>query len=162
MPDEIKTALRMMPYGFYSITSRHGQDVNAMVANWVVQVSFEPRMVALGLAKDAYSYGLIEKGGVFAVNIFRSEDQEAIKPFTKGRGKKPDKMETANYTLSPEIECPVLESAAAYLEFEVVDIFETGGDHNIVLGKAVGAGVKKPGGVEETLTLPDLGWSYAG
>ena len=47
--DSIKDALNLMPYGFYSITSRNGDDVNIMVANWVSQVSFEPRLVAIGL-----------------------------------------------------------------------------------------------------------------
>jgi hypothetical protein len=38
MSDEaIKDALNRMPYGFYSITSRSGDDVNAMVANWVIR-----------------------------------------------------------------------------------------------------------------------------
>ena len=54
--DSIKDALRMMPYGFYSITSRHGDEVNAMVANWVTQVAFEPRMVAIGL-QNANRFG---------------------------------------------------------------------------------------------------------
>jgi flavin reductase (DIM6/NTAB) family NADH-FMN oxidoreductase RutF len=35
-PDPIKDALHMMPYGFYSITSRNSDEVNAMVANWVM------------------------------------------------------------------------------------------------------------------------------
>jgi flavin reductase (DIM6/NTAB) family NADH-FMN oxidoreductase RutF len=45
--DKMKDALRMMPYGFYAITSKSGDDVNGMVANWVTQVSFEPRLLAL-------------------------------------------------------------------------------------------------------------------
>lgn len=160
--DQIKEALRMMPYGFYSITSRADAEVNAMVANWVTQVSFEPRMIAMGIQKTCYSHGLIEKGGVFTVNLFRTEDQEAIKPFTKGRAKNPDKMKDASYTSSPETGCPVLEGSAAYVECRVVKIFDTGGDHSIIVGEVVGGAVTKPGEVGETLSLPDLGWSYAG
>ena len=83
--DSIKDALRMLPYGFYSITSRSGDEVNAMVANWVVQVSFEPRLVALALQKSSYTHGLVEQGGVFAINIFRKEDQEILMPLCKSR-----------------------------------------------------------------------------
>ena len=50
--DSIKDALRLVPYGFYAITSRNGDDMNAMVANWVSQVSFDPRLVAVGLQKS--------------------------------------------------------------------------------------------------------------
>ncbi len=160
--DVIKQVLRMMPYGFYSVTSQSGSDINAMVSNWLVQVSFEPRLVALALAKDAYTHGLISQGRVFAVNLFRKEDQEAIKPFSKGRAKKPDKMDSATYTPGPVTGCPILEGAAAYLECHVTQIVDIGGDHNLVIGEVIGAGVVKPSEVADILTLPDLGWSYAG
>ena len=160
--DAAKEALRRMAYGFYGITSRADDDVNAMVANWVMQVSFEPRMIAVGLQKTSHTYGLIGRGRVFAINVFDKDSAEALKPFTKGRSKNPDKMAEAEFTGAPVTGCPVLKAAAAYIECEVVDIFETGGDHNIVLGKVVGAGIAKPGDVNDTLTLADLGWSYAG
>jgi flavin reductase (DIM6/NTAB) family NADH-FMN oxidoreductase RutF len=160
--DLIKEALRMMPYGFYGITSKDEEDVNAMVANWVTQVSFEPRQLALGLQKTCYTHVLIEKGGVFAVNLFRKEDEGAIKPFTKSRAKDPEKMSNAVYEVTPETGCPILTGSAAYLECRVVRIVDTGGDHDIIVGEVVGAGVSKPGEVSEMLSLPHLGWSYAG
>lgn len=160
--DPIKDALHRMPYGFYSITSRHGDDVNAMVANWVIQTSFAPRLMALGLAKKAYSHGVISAGRVFAVNIFNKEDQEAMTPFSKARAKRPDKMENAPYTPGPETGCPILEGAAAYVECKVVQILDIGGDHDIVIGEVVGGGINKPGEAADTLTLPHVGWSYAG
>lgn len=160
--DPIKDALNMIPYGFYSITSRKGDEVNAMVANWLTQASFEPRMVALGLAKSSYSHELIETGGVFAVNIFNKADQEAIKPFSKSRNKNPEKMTEAHYSEGPETGAPILDDAAAYLECKVVKIIDVGGDHDVVVGEVIGAGVNKPGKAADTLTLVDIGWSYAG
>ena len=160
--DAIKTALRMMPYGFYSITSRNGDEANAMVANWLTQVSFEPRLVALGLQKTAYSHGLISEGGVFAVNLFNKADEEAIKPFSKSRAKNPDKMQDAQYSDGPQTGSPILDGAAAYLEVKVLQIVDVGGDHDIVVGEVVGAGVNKSGEAADTLTLPHIGWSYAG
>jgi flavin reductase (DIM6/NTAB) family NADH-FMN oxidoreductase RutF len=160
--DPSKDALNRMPYGFYAITTRSGEDVNAMVANWVTQASFTPRMIAMGIQKTCYSHGLMESGKVFAVNIFHKEDVEVIKPFTKGRSKNPDKMVDAKYEPAPETGCPVLEGAAAYVECKVVQIVDVGGDHDLVMGEVVGAGVLKDGEVGDSLTLPDLGWSYAG
>ncbi len=160
--DPIKNALQMMPYGFYSITSRHGEDTNAMVANWISQVSFEPRLMAIGLQKTSYSHGLIEKGRVFVINLFRLEDKEAMISFTKGRSKNPDKMREATFTAAPVTGCPVLEGAAAYIEFKLVDIVDIGGDHDIVIGEAVGASVLKPTDTADMITLPGIGWSYAG
>lgn len=160
--DPIKDALKRLPYGFYSITSRDGDEVNAMVANWVMQASFTPRIIALGLAKNAYSHGLISKGRAFAVNIFNKADQEAMMPFSKSREKRPDKMDNATYTAAPVTGCPVLEGASAYVECEVTAIIDTGGDHNLVIAEVVGGDILQPGGVTDTLTLPHLGWSYAG
>lgn len=160
--DPIKDALHRMPYGFYSITSRQGDEVNAMVANWVMQAAFSPRLVALGLQKKAYSHQVIEAGGVFAINIFNKADQEAMMPFTKGRAKNPEKMADADYTAAPETGCPVLQGAAAYVECRVVEIVDVGADHDIVIGEVVGGAVLKEGGVDDTLTLPHVGWSYAG
>jgi flavin reductase (DIM6/NTAB) family NADH-FMN oxidoreductase RutF len=160
--EQIKEALKRMPYGFYSITSRNGDEVNAMVANWVMQASFTPRLVAIGLQKKAYSHDVIEAGGVFAINLFNSEDQEAMMPFTKGREKNPDKMADATYTPGPITGCPVLEGAAAYIECRVQRMIDVGGDHDILVGEVVGGGVLKDGEVTDTLTLPHVGWSYAG
>ncbi len=160
--DEIKTALKMMPYGFYAITARSGEDVNAMSANWLTQASFEPRLLTLALQKTSYTHGLIETGRVFAVNIFRAEDEALIKPFTKSRSKNPEKMTEARFHPAPGTGCPVLEGAAAVIECRVKQILDTGGDHDLVVGEVVGAQVLKPGEVDDSLTLMDIGWSYAG
>ena len=160
--DPIKDALNRIPYGFYSLTSCSEDDVNAMVFNWFMQTSFTPRLVAVGLSKTAYTHDLISKSGVFAVNIFDMEDQDTLTQFTKPRAKAPDKMEDAYYSPGPQTGCPIFDEAAAFLECKVVQIVDVGGDHDILVGEVINAEVLKPGEVEDTLTLPDLGWSYAG
>ncbi len=159
---EISDALNMIPYGFYALTSRDGSDRNVMVLNWFSQVSFEPQHVAIGLQNSSYTYGLIEKSKKFVVNIFNKEDSEVIKAFTKSREKNPDKFNRANFSDGPVTGRPVLDEAAGYLECEVVEMVDTGSGHSVVIGKVVGAGVRKPGKVEDTLTLVDIGWSYSG
>ena len=163
MPEEqIKNVLRRMPYGFYSLTTRHENDVNAMVINWVTQASFEPHLMAIGLQKSSFSHNLVMNGRVFTINLFNKSDVEKIKPFTKSRKKNPEKMATAQYEPAPVTGCPVLAGAAAYLECRVVSIVDIGGDHDIVIGQVINAEQLKPGEVEDTLSLLDLGWSYAG
>lgn len=160
--DPIKEALLRIPYGFYSLTSRYEDDVNAMVFNWFTQVSFTPRLVAVGLAKKSYTYGLIDTGGEFAINIFNKEDQDILTQFTKPRAKAPDKMTGANYTPGPKTGCPILNGTAAFIECKVVQMVDVGGDHDVLVGEAINAAILKPGEVGDTLTLPDVGWSYAG
>lgn len=71
-------------------------------------------------------------------------------------------MENAVYTPGPDTGCPILEGAAAYLECRVVQMVNTGGDHDILVGEVINAGILKAGDVDDTLTLPHIGWSYAG
>jgi flavin reductase (DIM6/NTAB) family NADH-FMN oxidoreductase RutF len=158
----IKEALRMMPYGFYALTSKNGDEVNAMVVNWVTQVSFEPRLLAVGLQKTSHSHSLVEAGMVFGINIFHQDDKDAMMGFTKSTAKNPDKMKTAHYTAMPETGVPALEGAAAVIECRVKQIVDIGGDHDIVVGEVVGASVLKSGEPADMVSLVTIGWSYAG
>ncbi len=160
--DKIKDALRMMPYGFYAFTTKNGDDVNAMVVNWVSQMSYSPRLLAVGIQKTCYSHGLVSANGVFGLNLFLEADQDAIMGVTKGRARNPDKMKQADYSAAPQTGVPVLAGAAAYIECRVVQIVDVGGDHDIVVGEAIHADVIKEGAPPDLLSLTKLGWSYAG
>lgn len=160
--EQIKAALKMMPYGFYAFTTKDGDDVNAMVVNWVSQMSYAPRLLAVGIQKSCYSHGLVKAGGVFGLNLFLQADSDAIMGVTSGRSRKPEKMQEAEYSAAPETGVPVLTGAAAYIECKVTQIVDVGGDHDIVVGECVNAEVMKEGGPPDMLSLTELGWSYAG
>lgn len=160
--DSIKAALRVIPYGFYAITSHHDGIDNAMVANWLSQVSFSPRRLILGLQNTCYTYGLVQKSGVFCINIFRKEDQESLMPYTKSLAKAPDKMEGAVFEPAPETQCPVLQGTAAYIECRVLDIVDINAGHDIVIAEPINAAVLKELEYTDALTLMDVGWHYAG
>lgn len=160
--DKVRDALRMMPYGFYAFTTNSGDDVNAMVVNWVSQMSYAPRLLAVGIQKSCYSRGLLTVGGSFGLNLFLQADSEAIMSVTSGRAKKPEKMAEANYSAAPETGVPVLAGAAAFIECKVTQIVDVNGDHDIVVGEAINADVMKEGGPPDVLSLTELGWTYAG
>ena len=160
--DAIGDALKMMPYGFYAFTTKHGDDLNAMVVNWVSQMSFAPRLLAVGIQKSCYSHGVVSAGKVFGLNIFLQADGEAIKAALGGRAKRPDKMEQAQFTAAPETGVPLLAGAAAIIECRVTDIVDIGGDHDIVVGEAISAQLLKEGAPPDVLSLTEMGWSYAG
>jgi len=160
--DPIKEALHRLHYGFYSITSRNGDEVNAMVGNWLTQSSFEPRLITFALSKTAYTHEVVAAGGVFAINIFNKDDTETIRKLTKSRAKKPDKLEAVSWTPGPATGCPVLEGAAAVIECRVMRLIDVGGDHDLLVGEVVNAVILKPGDAHTSLTLPEIGWNYAG
>ncbi len=160
--DPIKEALYRLPYGFYSITTRNGDDVNAMVGNWLTQVSFEPRLIMFALSKTAYSHEVVTAGGVFAVNVFNKEDHDVVRHLTKSRLKKPDKLAAVAWTPGPLTGCPMLEGAAAVIECRMAHLIDTGGDHDLLVGEVINAVILKPGDATTSLTLMDMKWNYAG
>ncbi len=160
--ESIKVALKMMPYGFYAFTTKNGDDVNAMVVNWVSQMSYAPRLLAVGIQKSCYSRGVVEAGGVFGLNLFLQANSDAIMGITSGRARKPEKMDEAKYSAAPETGVPVLAGSAAIIECKVTQIVDIGGDHDIVVGEAINAEVMKEAAPPDVLSLTELGWSYAG
>ena len=66
-----KTALRMIPYGMFVLTSKSkdGKDVGAATVNWVTQISFSPPLVAVGVKADSGTHQHIKDTGVFAMNV---------------------------------------------------------------------------------------------
>ena len=153
-----KIALRKIPHGVYIVGVKQGAQLNAFTATWLTQVSFTPPLVALGIKKDSHSLEMIKQDRVFSVNLL-GKDQKAIaehfvKPATVVGEKLKDVRHRAGKTGAP-----ILEEAIAFVECEVREIANEQGDHAIVIGEVVEAGVPKD---EPALTLLDTGWHYGG
>ena len=69
--DAKKTALRMIPYGLFVLTSKSkdGSEVGAATVNWVTQASFTPPLVVVGVKADSGAHQHIKETGVFAINV---------------------------------------------------------------------------------------------
>ena len=165
--------MEQLPYGLYIIGSRSPEgEPNGMMADWVMQVSFEPRLMAVALEKDAHTLENIRANKVFTVNVL-SQDPGSMQlasrfaqPFygakVKGRAgtalsEVHHKLDGIEYTTAPS-GCPVLGLAMAWLDCEAGIFVETG-DHVLVVGRVVGGGMSRDG---EVLTSTYTGWSYAG
>ena len=73
--DAKKTALRMIPYGMYVLTtkSNSSDEVDAATVNWVTQTSFNPPLVAVGVKADSKTHQFVKDTNVFAVNVISGE-----------------------------------------------------------------------------------------
>lgn len=164
-------AMLAMCYGVHVIGSRaENGDLNLMLADWVMQTSFEPRLVAVSLENTARTLRFVRETGVFSVNLLHEKDGETIarrvvmpseKSKVAGRTVNRDgivdKLQGLDYALT-DLEVPVLFDALAWFDCEVDQIVETG-DHTIVIGRVHDAAVLRSG---EILTERELGWEYAG
>jgi len=126
---------KTVPTGVSVVTVRSGDKINGMTAAWVTQVSFKPVMIAVSIAPQRYTHGLIEQSRYFCINALPAESMDLAKHFGFKSGRKTDKFQGINYTNAIK-GSPVLESAYAYIECELVHAYEAG-DHTLFIGTVV-------------------------
>ena len=120
-----RRVLWALPTGLYLIGSRHGEEVNLMTANLVVQVCMEPKLVGVALEHDSVTAGLVEAGGGFTVSMLARTERDVVRRFVKPVAdehveRAPDGVVLA-LSGRPVTEVgpnrrPVLASAAGYLD----------------------------------------------
>jgi flavin reductase (DIM6/NTAB) family NADH-FMN oxidoreductase RutF len=172
--DIIKEAMHELPYGIYVIGTTAQGRPNGMIADWVMQVSFSPRLVAVAFERDSSSLERIRRHGFFTVNLLTQEGNgmalaaKFVQPSNaaKVRGRSEDaaaqqhdKLAGVDFRLSDRAPgCPILDDALAFIECRTHEIVEAG-DHALVLGEVLWAAVQQSG---EPLTSTYTGWSYSG
>jgi flavin reductase (DIM6/NTAB) family NADH-FMN oxidoreductase RutF len=153
-----KTVLRMFTYGLYAVTARHGADTSMMTANWLTQCSFEPPLLMLAVESDSHSRQVIEGSGAFAINLYESGQRDLAGDLGRTFGKHPEKINAAAWQPGPQTGSPVLESAMAWVECQIVSRLPAG-DHILFVAEVVEVGLNREG---DPLTLKEAGFKYAG
>ena len=155
-----KTALRMIPYGMYVLTSRSqgGQNVGAATVNWVTQTSFAPPLVAVGVKADSGSHQHIKDTGVFAINIISKDQIDLAFNFFKSHGRDGNSIGGETFEAGPETGCPLLANAPAWWECKVVGEVALG-DHTLFVGEVLEAGVRSE---DQAILMRDHNLNYGG
>lgn len=153
-----ETALRMIPYGLFILTSAGDEGVrSAATVNWVTQASFEPPSVAVGVQVDSFSFQVIESSRLFALNVLGRGQQDMAVNFFKTHTHEEGEIGGEPYHTG-ETGAPLLDRAVGHIECRVKEIFGVG-DHSLVVGEVVEAHIAEmPAGRpdEVTLKLSDL------
>jgi flavin reductase (DIM6/NTAB) family NADH-FMN oxidoreductase RutF len=156
-----RRVLWTLPSGLYVVGSRAGERRNGMTVNWVSQVSFEPKLIAISVENTAVTHELISTGGVFALNTVAREDRAIVRKFTKPVEVDGEAMTLNGFPFHDGLSgAPILDQAPAYLDCEVrraVDV----GNHTLFMGEVVDAGFQAD---EETevLRMEDTRMNYGG
>jgi flavin reductase (DIM6/NTAB) family NADH-FMN oxidoreductase RutF len=157
--DAKKTALRMIPYGLYVLTAETKDgDIAAATVNWVTQASFEPPLLVVGVKADSETYRVLSAAGAFALNVLAKGQNDVATSFFKQATREGSTINDEHFHAGAT-GSPILVSTPAYVECRVLERIERG-DHAIVVGEVVEAGVQTtPAGRadEATLWLKDLG-----
>ena len=157
-----RRVLWKMPTGLYVVGSRHDDRRNLMTANWVMQVSFDPKLVLVSIEDHAVTHALIAGGGAFVVNILDREDRTIVRKFTKPveAGPEPNTLNGFPYHDGVVTGAPVLDQAVAFVECSVRQTVDAG-TSTLFIGEVVNAGFQKD---EETevLRMEDTRMNYGG
>ncbi|HUF83263.1 MAG TPA: flavin reductase family protein [Acidimicrobiia bacterium] len=151
-----------MPSGLYIVGSTDGGERrNGMTLNWTTQLGFDPKLLGIGVEREAFTHELIAAGGVFSLNVVDREDRQIVRKFTK-----PVEVDLAAKTLNGfpfhdgKTGAPILDQAVAYLDCEVRQSVDTG-SHTLFIGEIVDCGFQKD---EDTpvLRMEDTKMNYGG
>jgi flavin reductase (DIM6/NTAB) family NADH-FMN oxidoreductase RutF len=171
--EQLAAVMEEMPYGLYIVGSRSPDgEPNGMMADWVMQVAFHPRMLAVSFENDAHTLANIRETSGFTVNLLGQDPesmalaQKFAQPYLDakiaGRLRPPKisehhKMDGVAFTPSRAGD-PVLDAAIAWVECEA-EQFVPAGDHTLVIGRVVDGQVVRDA---EPLTSTYTGWPYSG
>ena len=131
MDDSIAALFQRLTQGVYVVGVAHGQARNAFTAAWVMQVSFDPLLLALSINPQHSSYALLKQGGAFSVNVLKKGQLDLAAHF--GRPARADKLASIEWT-EGRTGAPLLQGCLAWFECRLVSEHPAG-DHVLVLGK---------------------------
>jgi flavin reductase (DIM6/NTAB) family NADH-FMN oxidoreductase RutF len=157
-PQAKKVALRAINYGLYVLTAKDGDEVGAAGVNWLTQASFDPPLIVVGVKADSDSHAVIERTGMFAVNVLADDQLDIGKAFFRTTVVEGSTLNGYGFEPGPETGAPLLVDLPYWFEARVTDTVK-GGDHTIFVAEVINAGVRS----EATpLLLRSTGMNYGG
>jgi flavin reductase (DIM6/NTAB) family NADH-FMN oxidoreductase RutF len=142
MQREIAALFRRLSGGVYVVGVADGNRRNGFTAAWIMQVSFDPPLVALAINPGHASYPLLRESGAFAVSVLEQGRLDLAEAFGTRSGRDVDKLAAVGWRAA-ESGAPVLEDAAAFFDCRVVS-HHPAGDHEVVIARVVDGGVVAP------------------
>jgi len=140
--NEIAALFRRLTQGVYVVGVADGEERDAFTAAWIMQVSFDPLLLALSINPEHASYPLLHAGGGFTVNVLKQGQQDLARRFGTRSGRDENKLAGINWRPG-RTGAPILEDALAYFDCELSG--EMGaGDHELTLGRVTGGRLLDP------------------
>ena len=153
----ISKALRDFTHGLYVITTETNEGARGAVVSFVMQVSFDPKMVAVGLRKGTAIHDIVRDSRRFAINVL-SVDQRGLAERIYSSGTEAVLPEEVHLHRTNS-GLPILQEALSWVEAEVAEEAGMEADHTVFIGKVVDGEKLKEG---KPASLRDVGLTYGG
>lgn len=141
MSNTIETLCKFISHGVYVIGVNDRKQEHAFTAAWVMQVSFEPLLLAFSINPKHRSYAILQSGEQCTINVLGTTQQDVAAHF--GTPGLLDKMAGFEWQRAKS-GAPVLSQALVYFDC-VVSHFTPAGDHEIVVCNVLDAQQLNPG-----------------
>ncbi len=116
---------------------------NLIAVDWHTPLSFKPMIYGVSIAPARYSHGLMQKGGVFAVNFMPYELEKEVLACGRNSGRHSDKFTMTGLTRGEceKIDCCFIQESSGHLECELIEEKQIG-DHTFFIANVL-ASVKR-------------------
>lgn len=156
-----RRVLWKLPTGLYVVGSRDGDRRNAMTLNLAMQVSTEPKHIAISVLRSAYTHELIRAGRCFSLNVLAREERAIVRKFVKPVEVDLELRTLNGFAFHEGVSgAPILDIAMAYLDCELREVVDLG-DHSLFVGHVVNAGFQRDESTE-VLRMEDTRMNYGG
>jgi len=157
-----RRVLWSMPSGLYVLGTRGSAGRNLMTLNWAMQVSSEPKLIAVSVERDALSNTFIREGEAFCLNILNRSDRAVVRKFVKPLEDGGSESELAGFAVTQAATgSPILELAAAWVDCQLHQAMDFT-SHTLFVGEVVDCGPTELAEGLEVLRMEDTKMSYGG
>lgn len=153
-PTTFKQAMSQFATGVTVTTTHYEGQNHGITANAFCSVSLDPLLVLVSVAKQLFMHEMMEKSGIFAINILSVHQLEWGNRFAGRYPTLTDRFEGIS-TTTAETGSPILPDCLAWVDCRVRHRYD-GGDHTLFVGEVVAGQVTKG---EPPLLYFDARWS---
>jgi flavin reductase (DIM6/NTAB) family NADH-FMN oxidoreductase RutF len=142
MGADLAHLFRQLTVGVYVIGVVHGNRRDAFTAASVMQISYTPLLILVGVNPDHEAYRLLRGGSAFSVNVLKDDQCGLALHFGPHPGSPKNKLDRQAWHPGRR-GAPILDNALAFFECETVGEWPAG-DHRIILGEAIDGDIVDP------------------
>ena len=132
---QFRLIMRRLAGGVSVITAGRGGEISGMTVTSLTSLSASPPRLLVSVNRQASSFSLIERHGLFGVNILGSDQLDLAKRFSNSSLKGRQRFDDIEW--SPGVSgVPMLDRALATMECRVEEIIERH-SHGIIVGSPI-------------------------
>jgi 3-hydroxy-9,10-secoandrosta-1,3,5(10)-triene-9,17-dione monooxygenase reductase component len=140
----IGKAIGRIPSGVYILTTVHQGRPEVMMASWVQQAGFEPLSVSVAVHKERPIRQTLLAARHFALAVLPQDDTSLMKKYARGVPPGQEPFEGIEVLNTPG-GLPVPAGALAWLECELIQACDFGGDHELHVARVTAGQVLREG-----------------